>query len=72
MEKIKNQVINLTKKIKALYKVQKSILDAGVYFDLAALNKINKLIFNLREERKKIFLEYKKQQYEKMMQVLGR
>ena len=71
MEKIKSQVLLLSKKIKALYQVQKTILDAGVNFDLTALNKINKLIFNLREERKKIFLEYKKQQYEKM-QELGR
>ena len=71
MEKIKSQVLLLSKKIKALYQVQKTILDAGVNFDLTALNKINKLIFNLRAERKKIFLEYKKQQYEKM-QELGR
>ena len=72
MEKIKNQVLLLSKKIKALYQVQKIILDAGVNFDLTALNKINKEIFALRENRKELILAYKKMQYENLMQELGR
>ena len=72
MEKIKNQVINLSKRIKALYKVQKTILDAGVNFDLTALNKINKEIFKLRENRKNLILEYRKLEYENLIQALGR